>query len=62
LTKGEATWSDDLLLVVERNNYREEAYFTYSYSTIPLRRPPSGSTMMTHGASCASSVKAMSLF
>jgi transcriptional regulator with GAF, ATPase, and Fis domain len=34
LTRGEATWSDDLLLVVERNNYREEAYFTYSYSPI----------------------------
>jgi signal transduction histidine kinase len=34
LTKGEATWSDDLLLVLERNNYREEGYFTYSYSPI----------------------------
>ena len=34
LTRGEATWSDDLLLVIERNNYREEAYFTYSYSPI----------------------------
>jgi hypothetical protein len=34
LSRGEATWSDDLLLVVERNNYREEAYFTYSYSPI----------------------------
>src|SRR6266404_1360204 len=34
LTRGEATWSDDLLLVLERNNYREEAYFTYSYSPI----------------------------
>jgi hypothetical protein len=34
LTKGKATWSDDLLLVLERNNYREEAYFTYSYSPI----------------------------
>src|ERR1700681_908694 len=34
LTRGEATWSDDLLLVVERNNYREEGYFTYSYSPI----------------------------
>jgi hypothetical protein len=34
LTKGEATWSDDLLLVVERNDYCEEACFTYSYSPI----------------------------
>ncbi len=31
---GIATWSDDLLLVVDRYNYREEAYFTYSYSPI----------------------------
>ena len=31
---GEASWSEDLLLVVERYGYREEAYFTYSYSPI----------------------------
>jgi hypothetical protein len=29
LTRGEATWSDDLLLVLERNNYREEANLTF---------------------------------
>ncbi|HLG99172.1 MAG TPA: PAS domain S-box protein [Bryobacteraceae bacterium] len=29
-----ATWSDDLLLTVDRYNYTEEAYFTYSYSPI----------------------------
>ncbi|HVR26084.1 MAG TPA: sigma 54-interacting transcriptional regulator [Candidatus Polarisedimenticolia bacterium] len=34
LSTGEATWSDDQLLVTERNNYREEGYFTYSYSPI----------------------------
>jgi signal transduction histidine kinase/DNA-binding response OmpR family regulator len=31
---GQASWSEDLLLVVERYGYREEAYFTYSYSPI----------------------------
>ncbi len=31
---GQASWSEDLLLVVDRYGYREEAYFTYSYSPI----------------------------
>jgi PAS domain S-box-containing protein len=31
---GEATWSEDLLLVLDRNLPREEAYFTFSYSPI----------------------------
>jgi len=31
---GEATWSEDLLLVLDRNVPREEAYFTFSYSAI----------------------------
>ncbi|MGH2414448.1 MAG: GAF domain-containing protein, partial [Microcystaceae cyanobacterium] len=35
LVTGQATWSDDLLLMVERYGYSEEAYFTYSYSPIP---------------------------
>ncbi len=34
LTTGQATWSDDLLLNVDRYGYIEEAYFTYSYSPI----------------------------
>src|SRR5690348_11373544 len=34
LTQGEATWSEDLLLPVDRYGYVEEAYFTYSYSPI----------------------------
>jgi signal transduction histidine kinase len=34
LTRGEATWSEDLLLAVDRYDYLEEAYFTYSYSPI----------------------------
>jgi PAS domain S-box-containing protein len=31
---GEATWSEDLLLVLERNVPQEESYFTFSYSPI----------------------------
>jgi GAF domain-containing protein len=31
---GEATWSEDLLLVMDRNVPREETYFTFSYSPI----------------------------
>ncbi len=34
LYKGEATWSDDGLLLVNRYGYTEEAYFTWSYSPI----------------------------
>jgi PAS domain S-box-containing protein len=34
LDKGEATWSDDGLLLVNRYGYTEEAYFTWSYSPI----------------------------
>ena len=29
------TWSDDLLLFMERNGFPEEVYFTFSYSPIP---------------------------
>jgi PAS domain S-box-containing protein len=35
LETGQATWSDDSLLLVDRYGYVEEAYFTYSYSPIP---------------------------
>jgi PAS domain S-box-containing protein len=31
---GEATWSEDLLLVLDRHLPREETYFTFSYSAI----------------------------
>ncbi len=34
LKRGEATWSNDLLLLLERNGYAEECYFTFSYSPI----------------------------
>ena len=33
-TTGEATWSEDLLLTLQRNLPREEGYFTFSYSPI----------------------------
>ena len=34
LTTGKATWSDNQLLFHLRNGYKEETYFTYSYSPI----------------------------
>ncbi|MGH7211683.1 MAG: histidine kinase dimerization/phospho-acceptor domain-containing protein, partial [Acetobacteraceae bacterium] len=34
MRSGEATHSDDLLLVMRRHDYIEEAYFTFSYSPI----------------------------
>lgn len=34
LSTGEATYSDDLLLFLERNGYAEETYHTFSYSAI----------------------------
>ncbi|HEX5322315.1 MAG TPA: SpoIIE family protein phosphatase, partial [Capsulimonadaceae bacterium] len=34
MRSGEATWSDDLLLLLERHGYAEECYFTFSYSPI----------------------------
>ncbi len=36
LETAQATWSDDMLLPVDRYGYTEEAYFTYSYSPIFL--------------------------
>src|SRR5947209_16387976 len=33
-TTGEATWSENLLLLLDRNGYVEECYFTFSYSPI----------------------------
>lgn len=34
MQRGEATWSDDLLLLLARHGYPEECYFTFSYSPI----------------------------
>ena len=35
MTLGEASWAEEVLLVMERNGYLEETYFTYSYSPVP---------------------------
>src|SRR5579875_33288 len=34
LTRGQATWSENQLLPLDRNGYVEECYFTFSYSPI----------------------------
>ncbi|HZV48550.1 MAG TPA: ATP-binding protein [Candidatus Dormibacteraeota bacterium] len=34
LRKGEASWSEDLLLMLERHGYVEETYFTLSFSPV----------------------------
>ena len=34
VTTGEATWSNNLLLLLDRNVHLEECYFTFSYSPI----------------------------
>ena len=34
MTRGEATWSEDQLLLLERHGFSEECYFTFSYSPI----------------------------
>ena len=34
LTRGEATWSENILLPLERREFAEECYFTFSYSPI----------------------------
>jgi PAS fold len=36
LETAQATWSEDMLLLVDRYGYTEEAYFTYSYRPIFL--------------------------
>jgi PAS domain S-box-containing protein len=33
---GQATWSDDLLLLLERHGYPEECYFSFSFSPIQV--------------------------
>src|SRR5579864_2745963 len=34
IQSGEATWSNDLLLVLNRNGYAEECYFSFSFSPV----------------------------
>jgi signal transduction histidine kinase/DNA-binding response OmpR family regulator len=40
MVRGEPTWSDDLLLPMDRYGYVEETYFTFSYS--PIREESGG--------------------
>ncbi|HYI94890.1 MAG TPA: histidine kinase dimerization/phospho-acceptor domain-containing protein, partial [Bryobacteraceae bacterium] len=35
LESGESSWNDQALLIMERHGYREETYFTFSYSPAP---------------------------
>jgi len=35
LLRGESTYDESLLLLMERHGYREETYFTFSYSPLP---------------------------
>ncbi len=35
LNEGRATWNEDTLLLMERNHFLEETYFTFSYSPLP---------------------------
>src|ERR1700704_4657093 len=44
IATGEATWSEDLFLLMLRSGYLEETYFTFSYSPIrdELGRPSGG--------------------
>jgi signal transduction histidine kinase/DNA-binding NarL/FixJ family response regulator len=34
MSRGEATWSDDQVLFLERRGYREECYFSFSFSPV----------------------------
>ncbi|MDB5296063.1 MAG: sensor hybrid histidine kinase, partial [Phycisphaerales bacterium] len=40
MTRGEATWNERVLLVMDRHGFPEETYFTWSYS--PIRDGPDG--------------------
>jgi PAS domain S-box-containing protein len=40
--EGKSTWHDNQLLVMERNGYPEETYFSYSYSPVPNDEGGSG--------------------
>ena len=44
---GEPTWSEDLPLFMERHEYREETYFTFSYSAIHDESGAIGGVLVT---------------
>jgi len=35
MQRGEASWAEQMLLLMERNRFLEETYFTFSYSPLP---------------------------
>src|SRR5579871_3501409 len=35
LTRGQANWAEHVLLIMQRNDFTEEAYFTYAYTPVP---------------------------
>ena len=39
---GPATWMDDILLLINRNNFVEETHFTIAYSRVPDTAAPNG--------------------
>ncbi|WP_445248953.1 ATP-binding protein [Microcoleus sp. OTE_8_concoct_300] len=42
LNQGQSTWNQELLLVMDRNGYTEETYFTFSYSPVANDDGPVG--------------------
>ena len=47
LTRGEATWNDDFLFVLDRNSYLEETYFTFCYSAVRDESGKPGAVLVT---------------
>ncbi|MEG3968514.1 ATP-binding protein [Microcoleus sp. T2B6] len=47
LNQGQSTWNQELLLVMERNGYTEETYFTFSYSPVANDDGPVGGIFCT---------------
>ena len=42
MATGEATWSDDLLLILQRQGYPEECYFSFAFSPVRVEGGGSG--------------------
>jgi signal transduction histidine kinase/DNA-binding response OmpR family regulator len=47
MERGEATWSEDRLFVLDRNGYLEETYFTFCYSAIRDETGAPGGILVT---------------
>jgi PAS domain S-box-containing protein len=44
---GEAIWSEDLAIPLDRNGYLEETFFTFSYSAVPDEEGPPAGILVT---------------